>query len=388
MENISSKVSALQLSAIKRMTLLGKKHQDPVFLSWGRPSESTPQIIAEYVINELKSNPEIGKYTLPHGLPELRQTIAMHHNEMRGIEVNPEENIIVTAGAMEAMFIIMQTLLNEGDEVLITNPGFTSYLQHITLAGGKVKFMSLSEDSDWDLNPDEFEKNLTDKTKVAVLTSPNNPTGSVFSKKAVEKIVQIAHDRGVYIISDEIYDFLLFGDGDYFVPSMIQNKYDNVISVYSLSKRYSMTGWRVGYIIASKDIIGNIVKVHDAATICACSVAQYGAIAALKNHDRIVKPLIRSYKERLGLICGELDTLNEVFSYVRPAGAYYIFPKIEIDYKNTEDFATKLINETGVVTVPGDAFGPQGVGHLRMAFCIEAEQIKEAFSRLRKYFRV
>lgn len=387
MFHFSDKVKSLRLSAIKRLTLLGKEHPDPIFLSWGRPCEATPELINQYTIKHLKDNPEVGKYTPPFGLKELRDVIAEYHLEHRGIQIDPDKNIIVTAGAMEAMFIIMQTILNPGDEVLMTSPGFTSYRQHITLANGTIKYIPLSEEKGWDLNLEGVEDLITDKTRAIIVTSPNNPTGSVFSKDTIKKLVEIAKKNDIYIISDEIYDFLTFDNTEYFVPSMMQNEYDKIINVYSLSKRYSMTGWRVGYIVANEEIIKNIVKVHDAATICACSIAQHGAIAALTNEEKIVPEIFKAYERRRELICSELDTLPEIFSYVKPQGAYYIFPKIEAEYNDTEEFAIKLIKETGVVTVPGDAFGPDGEGHLRMVFCISDEKIKEAFDRLRKYFK-
>ena len=168
--------------------MLGKSHQDPIFLSWGRPSESTPDIINNYVIHELRNNPDVGKYTLPHGLPELRETIAKYQLENRGYDPDPDSQIIVTVGAMEAMFITMQTLLNQGDEVIMTSPGFASYIQQIKFAGGVAKYSNLDEENGWDINIDSLRKSITDKTKAIILTSPNNPTGSVFSEEKIRAV--------------------------------------------------------------------------------------------------------------------------------------------------------------------------------------------------------
>ncbi len=385
MGKFSSRVSAIELSAIKRMTMLGKEHPDPIYLSWGRPEDDTPRVIKQFTQENLEDNGDVGKYTLPHGSDDLREVISEYHLEKRGQNVDPGKNIIVTAGAMEAMFIIMQTLLDPGDEVIMPSPGFASYCHHVRIAGGEPKFLPLNEDKDWDMT--DIEPLITRKTKAIVVTSPNNPTGSVFSKETIERVVALARKHGLYVISDEIYDHLIYDDAEYYVPSMMLDQYDRIISVYSLSKRYHMTGWRVGYIVATDDVIDNLIKVHDAATICASSVSQCGAIAAIKNDGSIVPGVKSKMEIHRELICQELDTLPEVFEYVKPQGAYYIFPRIVADYGNdTEGFAKKLIKETGVVTVPGDAFGPDGEGHLRMAFCIGNDRIREGFRRLREYF--
>lgn len=385
-KGIAERVKGITVSAIKEMALLAMKEKNAISLSWGLPSFETPKHIREATKEALDTQGNIGKYTQPpFGLKELRDLIADDFKKRFNREVDPDKQIIVHAGAMQGVYCAIHTLVNPGDEVIMTDPGFSSHREQIKLAGGKIVWWTLNEDGNWALDVEKLEDLITQKTKLLIIVNPANPTGSVFTEESLRRVAGIAKKHDIFIISDEPYDFLVFNGNKHFSIAQIEEFRENVIYIGSLSKKYAMTGWRIGYSVAEEGIINQIMKIHDATVICAPTICQYGAIAALKGSQDCVRDFHDEFKERREILYKRLEKVNKIFSFKKTDGAYYVFPRIEAEHKDSYEFAIRLLKEAKVVTVPGAAFGPSGEHHVRMTFCGSREDINEAFDRLEKW---
>ena len=386
---IAKRVAQITVSAIKQMPLLASKVEGCVSLGQGIPSFATPPFIRQAVIEGLRKNDTIGKYSLQPGIPELKIEIAKRLQRTKGIPVNPETDVFVSCGAMEALAVGIATIIERGDEVLLASPNYASHVEQVLFAEGKPVFVPSIEDRGWSLDIEGFKRAITPKTKAILICCPMNPTGAVFSEQELRAIAQIALDNNLYVIADEAYDFLVYDGFPYFSLASISDLQHNIIATYSFSKRYCMTGWRVGYMYASERIINQVLKVHDAFAICAPTISQYAALTALKatdgkqgEGDTFIQKLMNALDSRRQLICQRLDNLSQIFSYQKPKGAYYIFPKIMLEGINSMDMALKLLYEAKVITIPGNGFGPTGEGHIRLSYGGTEEQINRAFDRI------
>jgi len=386
---IAKRVAQITVSAIKQMPLLASQVEGCVSLGQGIPSFATPPFIREAVIEGLRKNDTIGKYSLQPGVPELKTEIAKHLEQTKGIPVNPETDVFVSCGAMEALAAGIATIIERGDEVLLASPNYSSHIEQILFAEGKPVFVPSIEEEGWSLDIEGFKRAITPKTKALLICCPMNPTGAVFSEQELRAIAQIALDNNLYVIVDEAYDFLVYDDLSYFSLASIPELQENIIVTYSFSKMYCMTGWRVGYMYSSERIIDQVLKVHDAFAICAPTISQYAALTALKatdgkhgEGDAFIRELTNALDSRRQLICQRLDNLSHIFSYQKPKGAYYIFPKIMLEGINAMDMALKLLYEAKVITIPGNGFGPTGEGHIRLSYGGTEQQINRAFDRL------
>ena len=387
--DIAKRVAQITVSAIKQMPRLASQVEGCVSLGQGIPSFATPPFIREAVIEGLRKNDTIGKYSLQPGVPELKIEIAKRLQQTKGIPVNPETDVFVSCGAMEALAAGIATIIERGDEVLLTSPNYSSHVEQILFAEGKPVFVPSIEEGGWRLDIEGFKRAITPKTKAILICCPMNPTGAVFSEQELRAIAQIALDNNLYVIADEAYDFLVYDDLPYFSLASIPELRHNIIATYSFSKMYCMTGWRVGYMYASERIIDQVLKVHDAFAICAPTISQYAALTALKatdgkqgEGDIFIQELTTALDSRRQLICQRLDNLSHIFSYQKPKGAYYIFPKIMLEGINSMDLALKLLYEAKVITIPGNGFGPTGEGHIRLSYGGTEQQINSAFDRL------
>lgn len=390
---ISHRVSQITVSAIKQMPLLASKVPGCVSLGQGIPSLNTPLFIREAVIDALRDDAAVGKYSLQPGIPRLKILIAEDLMRTRNISnVNPETEIFVSCGGMEALAAGIATIVDRGDEVILNSPSYSSHIEQILFAEGVPKFVPLEEGAEWSLDPQALRKAITSKTKALILCSPSNPTGAVFSESQLKEIAQIILEYNLYVILDETYDFLVYDNQPYFSLLSVPELKDRVIAACSFSKRYCMTGWRVGYMHASEKIIKQVLKVHDAFAICAPTISQFAAAAALEGTngkdgpgDKSVAELIEAMTRRRNLVCGRLDKLSHAFSYAKPAGGYYVFPKYLQKGIGSMDYALRILNEAKVITVPGNAFGPTGEGHIRFSFGAEESELTEAFDRLERW---
>lgn len=390
---IARRVSQITVSAIKQMPVLAAEVGGCVSLGQGIPSFNTPRFIREAVAKELlEDESRIGKYSLQPGLPELKAEVARDLKRTRGIDVDPAAEIFISCGGMEALAAGIATVIERGDEVIVPSPTYASHIEQILFAEGVPRFVPLIEESGWKIDIPAMRKAITAKTRAIVLCNPINPTGTIFREDELRAIAEMVLEHNLYVIVDEAYDFLVYDGLPYFSLLSVPELKGRMIGACSFSKRYCMTGWRVGYMYASENLIQQVLKVHDAFAICAPTISQYAALAALKatngkdgEGDLSISHLREALSRRRDLVCQRLDQLAEVFSYVKPCGGYYVFPRLKNSSMNSMDYAVRLLKEAKVITIPGAAFGPTGEDHIRLSFGGTEEELSEAFNRLERF---
>ncbi|HEY9778519.1 MAG TPA: pyridoxal phosphate-dependent aminotransferase [Planktothrix sp.] len=390
----SQRVKQITMSAIKQMPILASKVGGCVSLGQGIPSFGTPDFIRDAIIKELSENDAIGKYSIQPGVPALIQALAEDLRRSKKAQIDdPQSELFISCGGMEALAAAMTVIVERGDEVILPTPTYSSHIEQILFAEGVPRFVPALEHDNWRLDIDGFRKAITPKTKAIVLCNPVNPTGAVFPESDMRAIAQLVVEKDIYLILDEAYDFLLYDETPYFSLLSIPELKKHLISCGSFSKRFCMTGWRVGYMLAPPAVIRQGLKVHDAFAICAPTISQYAALAALRatngkdgQGDRFVAKLIATLQSRRELVCERLDRLAHVFSYTKPKGGYYVFPKYEGEDASV-DFAVRILNEARVITIPGGAFGPAGEHHIRISFGGAEAELNESFDRLDRFFK-
>jgi len=391
----------IKLSPIKQMELLASKIPDVVSLAQGIPSFDTPEIIKKAALKALNRG-VVAKYSLTYGLPELRETIEQKLAE-DGMHYDFEKEIIVTAGSIEAITATLLTVIQPPEakshrvknEVILFSPSYASYPEAIKAAGGRPVFANLIEENNWQIDFKNLIKKINSRTAAIIICNPNNPTGAIFPKDDLLKIAEAAWKKKIFIICDEVYKDFVYDSTAMGAPDVQKLKFFSlaqipelrkiIIRVFSLSKVYAMTGWRIGFLHSDEENVSEIVKIHDSLVTCAPVISQYAAIGALDFADKEVGTFRTKYQERRDLICRHLDDLPNVFSYQKPSGSYFVFPKI-LKLKNSLRFALNLLERTRVAVVPGIAFGPSGEGHIRMSFGRSEKDINEAMKRIKDYF--
>jgi len=338
-------------------------------LGIGQPDFDTPLHIKEAAINAI--NKGITGYTPNLGFPDLREALCRKFDRENDLRFKPDE-VIVTSGASEALHLALQSLVNDGDEVLIPDPGFVSYVPLTKMAGGKPVGVPLGENLT--LTPDAVNELISPKTRVLIINSPSNPTGTVQTKQEIKALAEIAEDNNITIISDEVYEHFIY-EGEHISPARFT---DNVITINAVSKTYAMTGWRIGYTAARKEYIEQMLKVHQYIQACACSIAQKAAQAAIEGPQDCVGEMRESFRERRDLLIEGLDEMG--IKCVKPQGAFYAFPEVE-----DEDAPQKLL-KNGVIVTPGSAFGENGKGHLRISYATSEENLRRALTVMGKVF--
>ena len=381
---ISRRVRQIALSAIKEMPLLASKLGDCVSLGQGIPSFGTPAHIVEAVCRVLRDQPESGKYSLGPGMPALRQAIGEHLSREKGVAVDSEREICVTVGAMEALLAGILTVVDRGDEVILPSPNYASHIEQVLLAEGVPVFVPLRE-SDWQWDPEAIRRAVTPKTRAIIVCNPHNPTGALFSENTMNAVAKLAISHDLVVICDEAYDFLTYDGRPHSSLMSLPEMRERIIATFSFSKKYAMTGWRIGYVFASEGILDQMMKIHDALAICAPTVAQYAALAALQGPQDCVGEIRTALQLRRDLTCRRLDVLAPWFSYVKPHGAYYLMARYHGFELDSVNFALRLLYEARVITIPGGAFGPTGEGHVRLSFGGTEEEIGEAFDRIEQW---
>jgi aminotransferase len=388
----------INLSIIKQIELEASKHPDLISLAQGIPSFDTPKHIKRRVENALQRG-VVAKYSLSPGLPELREMIELSL-EAEGMYYDWQTEILITAGAIEGITASIMAVTNPGDEVVIPEPTYTSYKEVIKLAGCKPVLVPLNEDKNWGFDIENYKHAITDKTKAIFYCNPNNPTGTIYTKEEQLGLAELAQKHNLFLISDEVYKDFIFSKDKIFSLAELTELRKYVIRIFSFSKAFAMTGWRVGYLHSDKSIIKEIIKVHDSLVTCAPVISQYAAMGCLEMGELDKDNLFKNYSERRELICNRLKELPHVFDFVTPNGAYYVFPKIlpgvgkkyNVDIYNKRGdvdswkFSMLLLQKAQVATVPGIAFGPSGEGHIRLSFGRSEEDIDKAFDRIKQIF--
>jgi aspartate aminotransferase len=330
-------------------------------LGLGQPDFDTPLHIKEAAIDAI--NKGLTGYTPNLGFPDLREALCRKFDQENYLKFKPDE-VIVTSGASEALHLALQSLVNDGDEVLIPDPGFVSYVPLTKMAGGKPVGVALGENLT--LTPEIVNELISSKTRVLIINSPSNPTGTVQTKQEIKGLAEIAEDNNITIISDEVYEHFIY-EGEHISPARFN---DNVITINAVSKTYAMTGWRIGYAAARKEYIEQMLKVHQYIQACACSIAQKAAQAAIEGPQDCVSEMCESFRERRDLL---LEGLNEMgIKCVKPQGAFYAFPEV-----GDEDAPQKLL-KNGVIVTPGSAFGEKGKGHIRISYAVSEGNLRRA----------
>lgn len=381
---LSSVVSQIEVSAIKRIQLLANTKKDVISLAQGTPSFFTPEHIKQAAIDAINQNLS-DKYTPGYGIAPLREAIVKKVKKQNGLNVKPE-NILVGHGAIEINMAVYMALLNPGDEMIILTPDYASHITQAKIAmhGGIPVAVPLDETPNgWVLNPQRLEKAVTKKSKLILICNPCNPTGKVYSREELKEVARIAAKHNLYIVTDEMYeDFVYDGKEHVSIGSFPEVK-DLTISIFGLSKSYSMTGWRIGYMVASERLVNEVFKIHDSMVTCPTAVSQYAAIAALEGPKDEVWEFKKAYDKRRHICMEELQKTDKL-EVVKPQGAYYIMPKIK---KPVDDFKLcfEMVEKAGVALVPGSAFGQGGESHIRISFCFGDEQIREGLRRFVSY---
>ena len=379
-KELSNKVINLKPSGIRKFFDLVSEMNDVISLGVGEPDFDTPWHIRDEGIYAFEKGKTF--YTSNKGLKELRTEIVNYIKRTQGIEYDPDNEVIVTVGGSEAIDIGLRALINDGDEVIIPQPSYVSYEPCTILANAKPIIVNLKAENEFRLKPDELLSAITPKTKVLIFPYPNNPTGAVMDKNDLEAIRQIIIDNDLYVLSDEIYSELSYKEKHISIATLEGMK-ERTILINGFSKSYAMTGWRLGYALAPKEIIKQMTKIHQFAIMCAPTISQYAAVEALKNGDEDVNLMRQSYNQRRRYLLNAFKEMGiECFE---PYGAFYVFPSIKEFNMTSEEFAKRLLEEEKVAAIPGNAFGQSGEGHLRISYAYSLENLKKAMERLNRF---
>lgn len=377
---ISKTVVSLKKSGIRKFFDIVSEMKDVISLGVGEPDFDTPWHIREEGIYALEKGKTF--YTSNAGLKELRVEIDNYLKHTQNISYNPDTEIIVTVGGSEAIDIGLRAMVNAGDEVIIPQPSYVSYEPCAILAGAKPVIIDLKAENEFRLTAEELKNAITDKTKILILPFPNNPTGAIMERKDLEEIAKVCIENDIYVISDEIYGELSYKEKHISIASIAGMK-ERTILINGFSKAYAMTGWRLGYACGPKEIIEQMVKIHQYAIMCAPTTSQYSAVEALKKGDDDVKLMRESYNQRRRFLMNAFKEMGlECFE---PYGAFYVFPSIKEFGMTSEEFAMKFLEEEHVAVVPGTAFGDSGEGFLRISYAYSIENLKRAMERLKRF---
>ena len=380
-EHLSKRVAALKPSGIRKFFDIAATMKDVISLGIGEPDFTTPRPILEAGVRSLQAGET--HYTSNWGKLELRQAIAENLRRLYGVTYDPATEIIATVGVSEALYLTMTALLDPGDEVIIPTPCFVSYQAEVYLAGGVPVEIPSRMENNFQVDPDDVRAALTPRTKIIFIGYPSNPTGAVAERETLLEIARIAEERDLLVVSDEIYDRLVYGFRHVCFPALGESLKRRTVLLGGLSKSHAMTGWRIGYAAGPEDIIKGMVRIHQYTIMSAPTTAQDAAVEALTNGNGYVEEMVAEYDRRRRLIVGGLNRLG--LTTFEPRGAFYAFPNISASGMDDETFAEKLLREEHVAVVPGNAFGPGGEGFVRACYATSYEKIEEALHRMERF---
>lgn len=374
---LSEKVVTIKPSGIRKFFDIVSEMGDAISLGVGEPDFDTPWHIRDEGIYSLEKGRTF--YTSNSGLKELKTEITKYINRTQGISYDPDHEVIVTVGGSEAIDIALRAMLNPGEEVLIPQPSFVSYEPCTILADGKPVIIDLKEEDEFKLTPQELRDAITEKTKVLILPFPNNPTGAIMEKEELEAIAEIIREKDIFVITDEIYGELTY-KGKHVSLASLPGMQERTVLINGFSKAYAMTGWRLGYACAPRQIMEQMLKIHQFAIMCAPTTSQYAAVEALKNGDDDVAMMRESYNQRRRFLMHSFKEMG--LKCFEPYGAFYVFPCIKEFGMTSEEFAERLLAEEKVAVVPGTAFGDCGEGFLRISYAYSLENLKIALDKI------
>lgn len=375
---ISKQIAQMPFSGIRKFFDVASEMDNVISLGVGEPDFLTPWAIRERAIYTLEKGRT--RYTSNHGLLELREEITKYLKRKYDLSYCPKDEVLVTVGASEGIDVALRTLLNPGEEVLVVEPSYVSYKPCVEMAGGVPVIINTKVENDFRLMPEEILEKVTDKTKALILPYPNNPTGAIMEKADLERIAEVIIEKNIFVISDEIYSELTYGDRQHVSIASVEGMRDRCIVLNGFSKAYSMTGWRLGYAAGPKDIINNMTKVHQYIIMCAPTVSQYAAIEGLKSCDEQVAKMRQEYNIRRNVMRKGFENMG--LSCFEALGAFYLFPCIKSTGLTSEEFCERLLFEERVAVVPGTAFGECGEGFIRCSYAYSVKDIKRALARI------
>ena len=375
---MNENVKSVQISGIRKFYNEVVKVKDAISLTLGQPDFNTPNCIKEEMkkaIDEDKTT-----YTPNAGIIQLREEISKY---LKTLNINySKEDICITVGGSEGLYSVFQSLVNPGENVLIPTPAYPAYESIVKIIGGKVFNYKLNED--FSLNIEEIKRSLDESnSKILVLSFPTNPTGAILDKEGRDKLIKLIKDREIIVITDEIYASIIYDD--YYSIAQEDEILDKVIYISGFSKMFSATGLRIGYVCAKKDLMNEIMKVHQYGVSCATSIVQYGMISGLKNGLSEVDKMKQEFKNRRDFVCERLTKMG--LEHTVPKGAFYVFPSIKKFNLSSYEFCRKLLNEEKVACVPGDAFGEGGEGYIRISYCYSIEELKLALDKIEDFIK-
>ncbi|MCJ7660737.1 MAG: aminotransferase class I/II-fold pyridoxal phosphate-dependent enzyme [Anaerolineales bacterium] len=379
---LSERAVSLKPSGIRKFFDIIATMDDVISLGIGEPDFVTPQPILERGVRALQDGET--HYTSNSGRLDLRQALASHLQRLYGVSYEPASEMVITVGVSEALYLALTALLNPGEEVIIPTPCFVSYQAEVSLAGGvPVELPSFMEDN-FQLRPEALEAAITSRTKAVLIGYPNNPTGAVASRQTLLEVARIAEQHDLIVLSDEIYDQLVYGVQHVCFPALPGMR-ERTILLGGFSKNYAMTGWRIGYAAGPAGLIQGLLRIHQYTIMSAPTIAQFAALEALTNGSKYVSEMQEEYDRRRRLIVSGLNQLG--LSTFEPHGAFYAFPSIAVTGMDDETFSQKLLDEERVAVVPGSAFGSGGEGFVRCSYATAYEKIEEALARLENFMK-
>lgn len=377
---LSNKAVSLAPSGIRKFFDLVSEMDNVISLGVGEPDFDTPWHIREEGIYSLEKGRTF--YTSNAGLKELKEEIAHYLERRCNVSYDSKKEIMVTVGGSEAIDIALRAMINPGEEVLIPQPSYVSYLPCAVLADGVPVIIELEEKDEFRLTREKLEAAITDKTKVLILPFPNNPTGSIMERSDLEAIAEVIEKHDLFVISDEIYSELTY-DREHVSIASLPGMKERTVLINGFSKSYAMTGWRLGYACAPEPILTQMLKIHQFAIMCAPTTSQYAAVAALREGDRDVEQMREAYNQRRRFLMNAFKEMG--LDCFEPFGAFYVFPSIKRFGLSSDEFAERLLKEERVAVVPGTAFGDCGEGFLRISYAYSLENLKKAMEHLKAF---
>ena len=350
-----------------------KQGEKIIHLEIGRPDFDTPFHIKKAAMNAISE----GKvhYTSNYGIPELREAIAAKFKQDNGLVYDPLDEIIVTVGATEGIFLSMMALLDPGDEVIIPNPSFPCYAQCANMIEAIPVFVPLKQENDFEPIINDFKAKITSKTKMIVINTPHNPTGAIYSEKVLKELAQLAINNDLFVLSDEIYEKNIYDNYKHFSIASLPGMHERTITLNGFSKSHCMTGWRLGYLASSRELIAGLIRIHQYVTVCATSFAQYGAVAALKGSQECVETMGKEFSRRRVMMVERLLEMPGI-SVFKPKGAFYIFINVEKLGTSSQDLSTYLLDEACIAVVPW------GDKHIRISYANSYENLEKAMDNM------
>lgn len=377
---VSKLVQELKPSGIRKFFDLAANMEGVVSLGVGEPDFVTSWSVREAAIHSLEEG--YTSYTANAGLLELREEIVHYMKKQFHVSYDPKNEVIVTVGASEGIDLALRALLNPGEEVIVVEPCFVAYAPLVAMAGGKAVTVQALPENDFKIKAEQIEAVITSKTKALLICSPNNPTGTQLGKEDLEAIAEVVKKHDIVVISDEIYAELAY-DEEFTSFASIEGLHERTVLLNGFSKAFAMTGWRLGFVCAPKDIAEAMLKIHQYALMCASTMAQYAGLEALRHNMHDVEEMRRSYRRRRNYI---VKSFNEIgLACHNPGGAFYAFPSIRKTGLSSQEFAEKLLVEEKVAVVPGDVFGESGEGYIRCSYASSMEQLQEAIRRMGRF---